>query len=382
MANTTRRRASWGSLQYDPKTRTGRIRYWADGADGYRRRSKTVRGTRRECEEARARLMLEHGDDAPCPTVAQIWERYVRPDYVRRVEDGDVSKRSLQQLDSTWRVHVEPRWSDVTVDHVRALDVQQWLLGGMTLSSAKFSLSLMRTVMDHANRYELVATNVMRNRYTMPSKSTVTKRDGGTWTLAQLGDVWRHVHDSHIEPAFLLAAFGGCRVGESLGPMADEVREVSGHPTDVATVRIVRQAQSRGGMTDRLKTEHSARSVIIVGRAATRMLELARASQGDWLTGNGVGGPVTQSQLVKTWGRLVPEDLLHPFKNLRNSWQTNMRWELGIPPWIVEPMMGHVGEGVTGRHYDRPSEEMFAKQVVEAYMTNRYDVGWTWLDAC
>ena len=382
MANRTRnRRASWGSLQYDAKTRTARIRYWAEGADGYRRRSKTIRDcTRKEAETARAALMLEHGEDAPCPTVSQVWERWVRPDYVRRIEQGDLSTRSLKQMDSTWRVHVQPRWADVPCDQVRALDVQQWLLDGKTLSSAKFALSLMRNIIECAARFEFVQHNVMRNRYTLPSKSTVKKRDGGTWTLQQLGDVWRHIHGSFIEPAFILSAFGGCRVGESLGPMADEVCRAEGQQCEAAIVRIVRQAQSRGEMTDRLKTERSGRTVVIVGRAATRLLELADGASGTWLTNNGIGGHVSQPQLVRTWDELVPKDMRHPFKNLRNSWQTNMRWELDLPPWIVEPLMGHSGEGVTAKHYDRPQDEMFVRQVVDAYMAHRYDAGWTWLD--
>lgn len=36
-------------------------------------------------------------------------------------------------------------------------------------------------------------------------------------------------------------------------------------------------------------------------------------------------------------------------------------------PWITKKLMDHVGEGVTGQHYDRPDWELFADSVAEAY---------------
>ena len=379
--STRRRRASWGSLQYDPKTRTARIRYWAEGPDGYRRRSKTIRNcTRKQAEAARAQLMLEHGEDAPCPTVAQVWERWVRPDYERRLEEGDLSSHSFRQFNSTWRVHVSPRWSDVPVDCVRPLDVQQWLLDGKTQSQAREASWLLKTILEWSMRYEFVQSNVLKMKYVMPSKATVSRRDKGTWSLAQMEEVWRCVHGSFIEPAFIMAAFGGCRVGESLGPMVGDVRPLDNHSVPMVAVDIVRQAKNRGGMTDTLKTDRSNRTTIIVGRAATRLVQLAESASGVWLTGDGVGGFVKQNQLSSEWERRVPDKIRHPFTNLRNSWQTNMRWEMGLPPWIIEPMMGHVGDGVTGKYYDRPQEQMFAEQLEKAYAKNQYDAKWTWLD--
>ena len=374
-------RDSWGSLQYDAKRRKARIRYWAEGPDGYKRRSKTIRDcTRKEAEAARAALMLEHGEDAPCPTVQQVWERWARPDYVRRLEEGDLAKNSLSQFDSMWRLHISPRWGDVPVDEVRPLDVQQWLLDGKTQAQAKSSATLMKVIMEWAMRYEFVPANVMRTRYTMPSKSTIAERDKGTWSLAQLEEVWKCVHGQFIEPAFIMAAFGGCRVGESLGPMVEDVRPLDGHSVPMVAVDIVRQAQNHGGMTDILKTDRSSRSTIIVGRAAKRLMQLAADADCVWLTNDGVGNFVRQFQLTNAWRRIVPKKIRHPFTNLRNSWQTNMRWEMGLAPWIIEPMMGHVGDGVTGKYYDRPQEQMFAKQLEMAYEKNPYDAKWRWLD--
>jgi hypothetical protein len=65
--------------------------------------------------------------------------------------------------------------------------------------------------------------------------------------------------------------------------------------------------------------------------------------------------------------------MAHPFRNLRNSWQTWMRWEVGLPPYYIEPLMGHKVRGVTGQHYDRPTPEVLAAAVARAYDDGPWD---------
>ena len=90
------RRSAWGSvLEVAPGV--WRIRYWAAGPDGYRRRSVTVRGTRIQAEQRRSELMLAHAEDAPCPAVGEVWRAYAMPDMERRVNDGDMSRTTVSQ---------------------------------------------------------------------------------------------------------------------------------------------------------------------------------------------------------------------------------------------------------------------------------------------
>ena len=39
-----------------------------------------------------------------------------------------MSANARQQFDSTWRCHVAPKWTDVSLDAVRPADVEEWLL--------------------------------------------------------------------------------------------------------------------------------------------------------------------------------------------------------------------------------------------------------------
>lgn len=373
MARRKKRRSAWASITELDAGQRYRIRYWAETQDGYRRKSETVRGTRLDAERRRSELMLEHGDDAPCPTVRQAWERWCVPEMEARIASGDLSAHSLKLYRSSWKNHVSPTWADVPLDAVRPLRVQQWILG-LGASQARYATLTLSKVMDYAVRYEYVDHNPMREKYLMPSKSTIQRADTGVWTLSELGDAWRSVRGKWFESAFLLAAFGSCRVGESLGPLAGEVelREVSGVP--VAVVPITRQVDNAGNVTDSLKTEQSRRPVCIPGRAAIALHEIASALPQDWyLTNDGNGEPQSQRRLGKSWR---DAEMAHPFRNLRNSWQTNCRWELGMPPWLLEPMMGHAGKDVTGRHYDRPQVDVFAEAVAKAYAEKPFDINW------
>ena len=271
-----KKRAAWASItQVDAST--WRIRYWATGPDGYRRRSKTVRGTRLDAERARSELMLAHSEDAPCPTVGEVYERWFLPGQREQVTEG-----TIRQYESAWRLHIAPTWESVQCDAVRPLAVQQWLTG-LGRSAALASMKVLRPALDYAVRYGVITTNPFRERYLLPSTATVKKLDEGAWDESELGCAWRDLMGEWFEGAFLMMAFGGCRVGESLGVMCAEVelREVDG--ATYALVPVVRQVDKDGHPTDDMKTEQSRRTAIVPGRAGARIAWLARHADGPWL---------------------------------------------------------------------------------------------------
>jgi len=368
-----RKRSAWASITKVDDA-TYRIRYWGKDAKGtYRRLSRTVRGSRKDAERVRAELMLAHSDDAPCPTVGYVWRTYALSDMERMVEDGDMAPLTKRTHETAWRLHVAPRWDDVPCDAVRPLHIQQWI-SGLGYSQAQTGCSVLTRIMDYAVRYELVAHNPMRERYLMPSKSTVERQDKGIWTLQELRGVWARVRGLWWEPAFILAAFGGCRLGESMSPLARDVegRDVDGVP--VALVPITGQVAASGTEVVRTKTKQSVRTVVIVGRPALRLREIAASIPPDWpLTNDGMGGHQRQSRLKESWRQMRME---HQYRNLRNGWQTWMRWDMKVEPRFIESMMGHKLPGVTGAHYDRPTPEMFCEVMVSAYKGHPFDADW------
>lgn len=377
MANRSRRkrRSAWASITEVRAGEVYRIRFWGKGTDGqYRRRSCTVRGSRLEAERKRSELMLLHSDDAPCPTVGEVWERWALPDLKRRVDSGDASAGTLRQYLCAWGKHVQPTWGAVQCDAVRPLSVQQWLYG-LPLNAAKQGISLLRIVLDYATRYELVPHNVARERYLMPSKSTIDTMDAGIWSLDELRRTWAVVRGTWMESAYLLCGFGGLRVGEALGVRCSDIDEATVDGVRMAVVTVHQQV-TETGLTDVLKTPQSRRVVVIAGSAGVRLLELSQ-TESVYMSGDGMGGPSTRARLTKAWRRLdMPDELRHPLRNLRNSWQTWMRWSMRVPVWCIEPMMGHKVAGVTGEHYDRPQRELFCEVIADAYSARPYDAEW------
>lgn len=374
-------RSAWGSMT-EVESGVWRLRYWGTDQDGrYRRMSRTVRGSRRDAERVRSELMLAHSEDAPCPTVGEAWEQWQLPTMRRRVEDGDLSERSLAQALSSWRRHAAPRWADAPCDGVRPLEVQQWL-DAIPRGAAVAAMGVLRPTVDHAVRYGVAKTNPFRERYLMPSSSTVEQRDKSVWTLAELGTVWRDVaFGQWWEAAFLLLAFGGLRVGEALGVLSGDCEPICG----LCAVHVARQVPNRGTVpSERLKTAQSVRVAPVPGRAGARLLSIAADAERDgregWLSGDGLGSPSPQTRLNRAWSQAMEGSGMerHPMRNLRNSFETNARWSLGLPPWLLEPMIGHAGQGVTGAYYDRPSGEMLARAMADAYAGRPYDAGWDW----
>ncbi|MEY8436585.1 hypothetical protein AAK967_02410 [Atopobiaceae bacterium 24-176] len=361
------RRADWGSVT---KVSPGvwRIRYWADGPDGYRRRSKTVRGSRKDAGDALAKLRLDHSADAPCPTVGQCWDLWMLPDLSARVESGDLRQDTFDKYRYNWDAAVDPRWGRVPMDSVRAMDVQAWL-SETPYNAATLAMRTLRALFDYGVRFEVVERNVMRERYRMPSRSTVARRDGTAHDLhALLGD-WDAVRGSFIEASFLLCAFGSCRPGESMAATGADVSaaEVAGVP--FALVTVDKQVSATGRPKPYTKTDGSARTVAVPGLPGLRLLEIAAERGPMPLAGDGSGLPVTLSRRDREWTARLADAGIEPilYKNLRRSWRTFMRHELGVPADTLETLMGHAGKGVSGKHYDAPSVEALCAEVAAAY---------------
>ena len=367
-----RMRSAWGSIT-EVRRGVWRIRYWAEGPDGYRRRSETVRGTRRDAVERRSALMLEHGGDAPCPTVRQCWERWYLPDLERQVEAGERAQQTLDQYASRWRCHVGPRWGDVPADEVRPLAVQQWI-DTMPRSVAQQSSQVLRSILSYAVRYEAIGSNPLDADYVMPARSTSAERSRETLDVPGMLSLWGRVRGTWLEAPVLAMCFGGARVAESLGVRAGDVRlrrvTVGDVEVSVAVVLLRTQIRGAGVADDRLKNRWSVRPAVIPGSPGARMAELAAGRGEGWLVDDGDGGPVDKYALRRGWEPIQSDFGGLLMKNLRASWETVLRWSLKLPPWITERLMGHVplsGGKVTAYHYDSPEEGDLVRAVAEAY---------------
>lgn len=334
------------------------------------RHSRTIYGTAEDGWRELDRLHLSHGSDRPVPTVREAYEMWWLPDATERYRDGEMAKSTYANHLNRWKLHVCPRWGDVPVGDVRVLDIQEWLKG-KTSSIAEGSLSLLRQVLAFCKLYEVIERNPASGSFRMPKRvDRVVSRDVFTLSEAVRAlDALRSSGSVAYIPA-VLCGIGSCRVGESLGARVDlgEVRREMVGGTVVAIIDLVRQVDVNGKVVEHLKTSTSKRPIVIPESWSLDVLD----APGQWLCDKGFGEPLSQA----TARRHFQDDLKAasiepiPFRNLRNSWRTFMRWELGVPEDMLEAMMGHGGKNVGEVHYDRPQWEAFATVAVDAW--NRF----------
>ena len=368
-----RMRSSFGCVQRVDRDRY-RLRWWEEVGGEYRRRSETVRGTRREAERrlAEIRAGLDEGARRRLrhvPTVREAYERWYLPELELSVSEGRTARNTYKSKLSKWRVYVGPRWGESCASEIDPLELQAWLLG-MTQKPASDSPAMLRKILDYCVLYGLVADNVARRPYRMPTAHA--DRSDGAYTLAELDRIAQAARGSYAEAPMLLCMFGGARTGEALGVRADEVEAMGSHGVALAVAHVRRQVQSGSHVSERLKTPTSARALVVPEPWGTRLLELAAAQRdrgAAWLCDDNLGHPLSQHCYRREWERCCREAGVPPRqpRAARRSWETYMRWDMRVDQWRVEQMMGHALPGVTGIHYDKPTAPMFAEVVGEAF---------------
>lgn len=337
------RRRIWGSVTEMRRGKKYVLRWMQNTPQGRRRKTKTVYGTYREACAELDRIHVEHADDAPVPTIAKAYETWLVPKMAAQVEAGTLAPNTRDLVLRSWRNYVGPRWGAMPVDQLRAVELQDWLL-------------------------TLFAASV---RYTMPTRKT-RERSKRVYTLDEALGVLDALRGNPLEPAFILACFGSCRSGESLGVRTDEVLRWERSGTALASADICRQMQQSGTEpVGTLKTAKSARTVVILPQAADRLVEIAasRAAEGrEWLSDRGDGLPMNRSICNNRWRKLcAARGIEHiPWSNLRNSWRTIAEVELRLPWDLIEMLMGHALPGVSGRHYIRPTAEQVVRAAFDA----------------
>lgn len=360
-----KRRRTWGSIT--TVSRGKHVLRWVENTpEGRKRRSRTFHGTYKEADAELARIRVRVGDDAPVPTVGQAYRLWWLPWMERRVDERKAARSTLYNYTRTWANLCSRKWADTPVDSIRPRDVQGWL-DGLAAGNAKIAISLMRRVVDFAVKYEAVDANKFRIEYEMPAPGSVRRKD--VYSLDEARGLFLGLRGDPIEAAYILAAFGSCRTGESLAASVDDVERREACGVTVAAVRICRtMTQNDDVPRDRLKTPQSVRTVCVPGEYGERLLEIAeerRAEGSAWLVHCGDGVPMNVSKLNYRWRRGGPGRI--PFANLRNSWRTFAQAEWGMGYDLLEVLMGHLLPGVTGRHYLRMSAAQLADQVGACY---------------
>ena len=356
------RRRAWGSVTEAARGKKYVLRWVENTPSGRKRRSRTIYGTYREACNELAKIQATKCDERAVPTIGSLFEARYLPWLERRYEDSASNTKSLYLR--AWKNHCEPKWARVPIDQVKPLDVQEWL-DGMAHGNAHSALIVMRRALDFAVNLEQIPSNPFRRDYEMPAKGSARSKE--VYGLAQAAEMLAKVEGMPYEAAYILAAFGGCRTGESLGVRVEDVREIRAGGVRFAAVAVKRQAGHRNGeIRDGTKTAQSERETLVPEPYCSILLKLRDEREADgleWMSEAG-GRPIGTGTLGYLWRKVG--DI--PFANLRNSWRTFAQYEWGVGYSTLELLMGHKIPGVTGQRYLRPSTEQLAEDFAASYV--------------
>ena len=362
------RRRPWGSIT--TVNRGKHILRWVQNTpEGRRRLTKTVYGSYADACMELDRLHVEKSADRPVPTIGQVISKWYAPWLDQRVQDGKTKDGSRQAYSRVIERDILPRWGDILIDCAKPLDIQNWLLT-LTKHSAGLAIVVLRKAMDFPVRYELIPSNPFRVNYETPV-SAKYRKTSNIYTLSQAIDMLARVRGTLGEAAYILAAGGSCRLGESLGVRRDEVSAAEAHGMMFAMVEINRRVGRTGNevMPDGdLKTPESRRTIVIPDPFASRLIEIAEEGAvpgSPWLNPKGDGDAMSCGSLGYYWRGASGADYI-PFSNLRTSWRTYAQYEWGIDYDTCEVLMGHRLAGVTGSHYLKPTPSQLLEKVATA----------------
>lgn len=363
------RRRAWGSVTEMARGKKYVLRWVENTPSGRRRKSRTVYGTYREACNELAKIQATRCDERAMPTVGQLYEARYLP-WLERKYDGSESS-TPNSYKRAWDSVCARRWADVPIDQIKPLEVQGWL-DGMAYGNAHWALVVMRRTLDFAVNLDQIPANPFRRKYEMPRKSSEHQKN--VYTLRQAEAMLDRVEGLPYEAAYILAAFGGCRTGESLAVRVEDVREIEAGGVRFAVASITKQAGNMNGeVVGRTKNAQSAREAIIPEPYCDALLRVRdqRAADGlKWLCMMGASqmGKAAAGAMWRKLGGI-------PFANLRNSWRTFAQFEWGVGYDTLELLMGHKLPGVTGQHYLRPSTEQLAEDFAAAYAEKRAHLG-------
>ena len=336
-------KSSWGSVR-----QVGEGVYELRWSEGGKRKSKRLRGTKKEADRllASMRLQIEGAGLGCAVTMEQFWDVWFEPAL------GELASSTAEGYRQVWRNHVQPRWGRVKMGKVKASEVQKWLLT-LSFGVAPHARTLMSSMFGRAMLEDLVDRNPMQARFRLPKRDTAVKKvNRDVLSRAELDAIWQACRGEWWEPTFMLAAFGGLRRAEAIGVCVEDMEFEERGGEIWCAVSVRRGIQRIGGTLAIVEPKTGERIAVVMPPYAERLLELVGDREEGWLVDDH-GGPASPNGLTVAWKRWFSTQPFAgvPFKNLRNSYVTWMLEE-GYNSAVVSKLCGH-SQKVDYRYYQR-----------------------------
>ncbi len=342
--------------------------------------SRSVRGTKRDAEALRVRLLSQRdtGIDAPPgkTTVGEflkMWlQTYAAP---------NTAPKTYARYEQLMRVHVAPVLGNIPLSKLRPLHIQTVYQRvrekGLSARTALHCHRVLKQALGHALKWQLLARNPAEavdpprpERHEMPSfNSDEVRRLLATANQTPQGTL------------VYVAVMTGLRMGELLGLRWRDVDLGAGR---ISVRQTCQWLPKRGFIFRQPKTYRSARPVSVASRVVERLRQqrIKKAEErlaagpayenNDLVFADAVGHPIHPNTLRDAWARITAQAGLRlRFHDLRHI-HASLLLQQGVHPKVVSERLGHSTVAVTLDIYSHvvPSLQVQAASQLEELLAN------------
>lgn len=323
---------------------------WPDGYkdDGKRRRrSKVIRGSRKDAETFLAAKMIENGHT---PSSDMTLREYAESVYFPCLH---VAPKTVQTYYKAWDKWLSPLLGGYIMGEITPRLIENKLWEIPTRGAQRNVYALLRQILNDAYATSAISDNPTWRRIRLRPKD---KKSMPHYSLDELDSVKDGIKGMASEPYVILSLYGGLRREETCALWADDIEFADG----IAVVNVYKTLQRIGGrnVEGRTKTVESTRLVPLAGYAADRLREILPSGHVS-LEGN--KERTNPDTVGRRWKNECAKANIKyvPMKDLRASFAT-MQSELGTSMAITSRMMGHTVIQTNYSHYQRAELEAFA----------------------
>ncbi|MFP5346123.1 MAG: tyrosine-type recombinase/integrase [Actinomycetes bacterium] len=343
----------WAAVAFVPTNTGGRKRVWVYGR------------TRAEAKEKQDKLLREA--DAGVRVSVENWnvQAYLEH-WLETVVRPNRAAKTYQGYELAVRRHIAPRIGKKKLRTLTMRDVrvmcQELGQDGLQRRGVQFVHAVLRAGLQNAMRDELLARNVAK----LVQVPGPVYEVGHGLTPKQARNLLSAAKSDRLSALYVLAVYLGLRRAELLGLQWEHV------DLDEGTLQVVHTLQRVDGRLQLLppKTRTSRRTVplpppVVEALRAHRVAQgKGRLTAGSRWVGSGmvfattIGTPIEPDNLNRSWCRVrqVLDEPLPRFHDLRHTCVTLLLTE-GVPPHVVQQIVGHSGIDVTMTIYAHTSLE-------------------------
>jgi integrase len=312
-----------------------------DPATGKRRRkSKTVRGSRRDAEDMRIKLLAE-GDSYGSDTTLR---QYVDAVYLPKFK-AKRKPRSYLTVTDRLRLYIMPVLGDYKLPDITPRKIRHWLttIDGEAKKCAAWVT--LRPILNQAVKAELISASPLAK----VDAPQVHKYKPDVLDATQAIAYLDHFKGSPVEAAVLLAIGGGFRRGEIAALNWEDI-------SPAGLVTIDDSITEHGGQTfeGSPKSDAGTRTAQLPQSIYKRLCALSRGSGAVLIENDTRMKPNRITKLYSKTRKTLPDTLPRiALKNLRHTSLT-LAYDAGVDLLAVSRRAGHSTTSITSDYYVRP----------------------------